>query len=75
MYGINAARGDVKQNRVAPDNGPGLTASESADGTPSLRVIVVRGPDGGFEGRGHRERAGTHRAGQCRPLAPRRARL
>ena len=46
VYGINAARGDVKQNRVAPDNGPGLTASESADGTPSPRVIVVRGPDG-----------------------------
>ena len=46
VYGINAARGDVKQNRVAPDNGPGLTASESADGTPSQRVIVVRGPDG-----------------------------
>jgi len=46
VYGINAARGDVKQNRVAPDNGPGLTASESADGTSSPRVIVVRGPDG-----------------------------
>jgi len=46
VYGINATRGDVKRDQVAPNNGPGLTASESADGTPSTRVRLVPGPDG-----------------------------
>jgi hypothetical protein len=42
-YGINAARGDVKLDRVAPNPGPGLTANESGT-KPSLSPS--RGPDG-----------------------------
>jgi Putative metallopeptidase family (DUF6782) len=45
MYGINAARGDIK-DQVAPNpSGTGLTASEDGT-TPAPRVIVTRGPDG-----------------------------
>jgi len=47
VYGINATRGDVKREQVAPNNGPGLTATESADprNLPP-NVIRSRAPDG-----------------------------
>ncbi len=45
MYGIHTARGPAKLDRVAPNpNGPGLSAQESGDPTPSLSPS--RGPDG-----------------------------